>query len=328
VVATAGGPVPPRGDDAAPAPAPPDIGRPIDGVTAHLCDDALRPVPFGAIGELCVGGVGVARGYLGRPRETAAAFLPDPRSERPGARLYRTGDLARWRNDGTLAFVGRKDDQVQVRGQRVEPGEVESRLAALPGVHAAAVLARTGAAGDVRLVAFVVADDAELGTLEARLRAELPAACVPSIWVALAELPRNAAGKLDRAALRALEPAPCAAAPAPPLTATEHAVAALWADVLERPEVPCETSFFDLGGHSLALLRVAAGLRTTLGVDLPVAELFTYPTVRALAARVDALTIGEGECAPAPPPDRTGRGRERADLRRERRAARRRRSEA
>ena len=269
----------------------PPIGRPIANHRALLLDRGLRPVPPGVAGELCVGGAGLARGYLGRPDLTAERFVPDPAGGEPGARLYRTGDLARWLANGDLEYLGRTDHQVKVRGYRVEPGEVEAAVNALPGVRAAAVVARRDGAGGARLVAYVAweGEPAEAGLREA-LRATLPAPMVPTAFVSLDGLPLTPSGKVDRRALSgpAFAPqAPDGSSGAEPATATERELAALWREVLGIERVGAGDDFFDLGGHSLLAVQVLSRLRARLGVDLPVRVMFEAPTLAALARRAD-----------------------------------------
>ena len=283
------------------------IGRPVANVTAHVVDRALAPVPVAVPGELLLGGAGLARGYLGRPARTAAAFVPDPWSRQPGARLYRTGDLARRLPGGDLVYLGRLDRQVKLRGFRIELGEIEARLAARPEVREAAVVVAGDEPADHRLVAFVVAaSEAEDGgaglaaALTAALAAELPAYMVPADVVAVGELPRTAGGKLDRRALAAAAPAAGGARPAappvPPRDEREEALAAIWREVLGVAAVGVHDNFFALGGHSLKATRVVARVRRTLGAELPLREMFERPTVAGLAA-----ALAEAEAGPARP---------------------------
>ena len=268
------------------------IGRPVRGAALHVLDTALRAVPAGVPGELFIGGLGLARGYLGRPGLTALRYLPDPFGP-PGARLYRTGDRARWRADGTLEFLGRHDDQVKVRGFRVEPGEIEARLAEHPAVAAAAVVAPGDAHGDRRLVAFVTprsqGSRPEAGSLRAHLGARLPAAFVPGEIVVLERMPLTPNGKVDRRRLSALAPAGTAgsAAAAPPAGSTEALVASVWNEVLEAETLDPERNLFELGAHSLAVARAHARLCDRLGRAIPIVELFAHPTIRAFALHLD-----------------------------------------
>ena len=290
------------------------IGRPIAASRAYVLDPSLTPLPAGCVGELYVGGAGVARGYLGRPALTAERFLPDPFSGDPRGedRLYRTGDLARWRPDGTLDFLGRADFQVKVRGFRVEPGEVETALLGHPGVREAVVTAAKEAAGDHRLVAWYVpegADGPAPADLRLHLRESLPEHMVPSLFVPLAELPLNANGKVDRRALPAPE-AQLAGEPAdaqrtPPRNAVEEVIAGIWEDLLGLGDpVGVDDDFFHLGGHSLLVIRLLSRLRQAFGADLPVQRVFAAPTVAGLAAAIAAiLAAGRREEAlpPLPP---------------------------
>jgi amino acid adenylation domain-containing protein len=288
------------GDETAPVP----IGRPLAGAEAYVLDDGLRPLAAGEAGELYVGGRGVARGYLGRPALTAERFVPDPHGA-PGARMYRTGDRARARRDGALEYLGRADDQVKVRGYRVEPGEIEAALEAHPGVRQAVVAARADASGENRLAAYVVAsDDAapSAAGLREHLRARLPEYMVPSSFVRMDALPRTGSGKVDRRALPAPESAPSldGVADAVEMDGTAGEVAAAWREVLGVAAVGADENFWDLGGHSLLAMLVLSRIRQRLGVELPVRALFDAPTVEALAARVDAARHALPS-APQPP---------------------------
>ncbi|MET9443779.1 non-ribosomal peptide synthase/polyketide synthase [Streptomyces sp. NPDC006610] len=268
--------------DAAAVPDTVPIGRPLDDMRVHVLDARLRPVPPGCAGELYLAGEGVARGYLGRPGDTAARFLADPAGP-PGARMYRTGDLARRRPDGTVEFLGRADDQVKIRGFRVEPGEVEAALAAHPGVADVAVLARADGPGGRRLVAYVVGPD-DLTEVRESARRTLPDYLVPSAFVALPALPLSRNGKVDRAALPAPEPAAPGGTPAEPRTDAERRTAEIFADVLgvDRPGV--EDDFFQLGGDSILSIRLATRLAEAFAAELSPREVFTHPTPAALAA--------------------------------------------
>jgi amino acid adenylation domain-containing protein len=281
----------------------PPIGRPLDNVRTYVLDRSLRPVPLGAMGELFVGGEGVARGYLGQPAMTAASFVPDPFAAEPGARLYRTGDLVRQRPDGEIEFLGRADHQVKIRGFRVELGEIEAVLAQAPGVREAVVLVReSGSDGSVgsgggRLVAYVTGEAGAEG-LRSFLESRLPGYMVPSAFVRLESFPLTTNGKVDRRALPAPDPEERAGT-AEARTPFEEVVAAVWAEVLGLERVGVDESFFELGGHSLSATRVVSRLRDLTGSDLPVRALFEHPTVSALAREVAAaLAGGPGEAAP------------------------------
>jgi amino acid adenylation domain-containing protein/non-ribosomal peptide synthase protein (TIGR01720 family) len=269
----------------------PPIGRPVDGVRLHVLDRRLEPVPIGIAGELYIGGVALARGYLGRPALTAERFVPAPVGGAPGERLYRSGDLARLRPDAALEFLGRIDDQVKVRGHRVEPGEVEAALTSLEGVRQAAVVLGSGTAAG-RLIAYVVpeADPGgarDVASLRAALAARLPETMVPGLYVFLDALPTTPSGKVDRRRLP--EPAASHSMPSEqPRDGVEAMVAELFADVLGIPSPGPDSDFFELGGHSLSAMRLISRLRGTFGVELPLRFVFESPTVAALARRIAA----------------------------------------
>ncbi|MET9265068.1 non-ribosomal peptide synthase/polyketide synthase [Amycolatopsis sp. NPDC004079] len=273
---------------------PPDripIGRPLDGTRARVLDADLRPVPPGVPGELCLAGAGLARGYRDRPGLTADRFVADPDGP-PGERMYRTGDLVRWRADGTLEFLGRRDDQVKLRGFRVEPGEVEAVLAKHPDVAQAAVLVREDQPGAKQLAAYVVGAAGE-HVLREFLARSLPDYLVPSVFVALDRLPVSANGKLDRRAL----PAPRAAETGhvEPRTETERALAGIWAEVLGADRVGTQDSFFALGGDSLRSLHISAKASALFDVRLTPADVLAARTVAALAETVEDLVLSELE---------------------------------
>jgi aspartate racemase len=273
------------------------IGRPIANTPVYVLDSHGRLVPPGVPGELAIGGPGVARGYLNHPQVTTERFLPDQFSTQTGARLYRTGDRVRWRPDGTLEFLCRLDDQVKVRGFRVELGEVEAALNRHAALAQAAVIACQDASGANGLVAYVVARDGAMPTaseLRAFLEERLPAYMVPAAFVSLVALPLTASGKVDRDALPAPNEVASTVGPddAPPRTATEHALAAIWAELLEVTRVGIHDDFFDAGGHSLLVTEVVSRLRTDLGIELPVRAVFEAPTIAQLAERVDAENGG------------------------------------
>ena len=269
-------------EDAATVP----IGRPVPNARACVLGPAGEPLPAGVPGELYVGGPGVVRGYLGRPGLTAERFVPDPFSPEPGARLYRTGDRVRWRADGKLEFMGRFDDQVKVRGFRVEPAEIEAALAVLPGVHGARVILREDAPGDRRLVAYV-AGDADGEAMRAELRRTLPEHMVPAAFVSLERLPLTPNGKLDRRALPAPEPAAAQARYQPPRTPVEEALAAIWTQVLSVERVGADDDFFALGGHSLLVMRLTARVQTAFGMELSIRSVFSASTLEAMAAEIE-----------------------------------------
>lgn len=281
------------------------IGRPLDNTRALVLDARLRPVPAGATGELYIGGSGLAQGYLGRPVPTAERFVADPYGP-PGSRMYRTGDLARWTPDGVLEFAGRADDQVKVRGFRVEPAEVEAALADCPGVARAVVGARRDAAGGKLLAAWLLPAGGRGGEeqwqraltgVREHAAEQLPAHLVPSLWVRIDEVPLTRHGKVDRAALPEPGPTGEPAAHRAPRTTRERELCALFGTVLGMPAVGPDTDFFLAGGHSLTALRLKSKIETVLGVRIPVSALFDAPTPAALAARLDAPPATNG---PAP----------------------------
>ena len=272
------------------ASAPPPIGRPVDNVHVYVLDRSLNLLPPGIPGELHVGGDSLARGYLAQPELTAASFVPNPFARAGGERLYRTGDRVRWNADGRLEFLGRIDDQVKIRGFRIELGEIEAAIGSHPQVKDAAVLARVDD-GQPLLVAYVVPDGwpsvLPWDDLRGFLRERLPDYMVPSAFVALEALPVNASGKVNRRAL----PAPAVqrqvrAALVLPRTELERRIAQAWREVLRLPEIGVADNFFDLGGHSLRLLQVHGRLVKSLGRDIPIVDLFRFPTIEALAAHL------------------------------------------
>jgi len=266
------------------------IGKPVANTTVYVVDRSLRPVPVGVPGEILIGGAGVARGYLERPELTQERFVPD-RFGGAGARLYRTGDLGQWLPDGTLAYLGRLDHQVKIRGHRIELGEIEARLTSHTGVRQSVVVPREAAPGDVRLVAYLVADGAPPADadLRAHVREKLPDYMVPQHFVALDALPLTPNGKIDRKALPPLDLDPAAAGAAPyaaPEGELEAKIAALWQGLLGRPTIGVDDNFFDLGGHSLLVVRAHRQLAQAVDVPVALTDLFRFPTVRSLAAHL------------------------------------------
>ncbi|MFJ5089914.1 amino acid adenylation domain-containing protein, partial [Streptomyces sp. NPDC088674] len=282
-----------RGDE-------PVIGRPLHGVVARVLDATLSPVPPGVPGELYLSGGSLAMHYLGRPGPTSASFVADPHGE-PGTRMYRTGDVVRWNRDGRLAFVARADEQVKLRGFRIEPGEVEAALRALPGVGSAVVVPREYGPGDTRLVGYYTGT-AEQDGLRGALTRRLPDYMVPAALVRLETLPLTARGKLDRAAL----PAPTGERRrSTSRTPRTDVLCRLFAEVLGLPEVGPGDGFFDLGGHSLLAVRLTLRLRAVLGVDVALHTLFEHATPAALDRVLDSeARTGRPPLRPyAPRPD-------------------------
>jgi amino acid adenylation domain-containing protein len=274
------------------------IGTPTDNNKLYLLDGALELVPLGAVGELCVAGTGVGRGYVSDPLRTAPVFVPNPFGA-PGERLYRTGDLARRRSDGVLEYVGRVDHQVKIRGYRIELGEIEARLHELPQVRDAAVGVQDGANGK-HLVGYLVAADVALDPAERlecikqRLRAELPEYMVPLHWLWLDKLPLNANGKLDRKALPTLEIGQLQSQDyQTPRNELEQTLADIWAEVLKVERVGVRDNFFELGGHSLLATQIASRVQKSLQRDVPLRAMFECSTVEELARYIDGLTASE-----------------------------------
>ncbi|WP_024518457.1 non-ribosomal peptide synthetase [Bradyrhizobium sp. Tv2a-2] len=271
------------------------VGRPLPNTNAYVLDQHLQPVPTGAIGELYIGGAGVARCYLNDPALTRARFLPDPFSARAEARLYRTGDLARWRADGILECLGRADQQVKIRGYRIELKEIEHVLLDHPDVREAIAELRRDASGEARLVAYVVANAARspnAAGLRDFLKIRLPVHAIPAAFLFLDRLPLNAHGKVDRSALQA--PSRPAAEESGVATsvlarhATEQTLSRIWSDLLSLRRVGPSDNFFDLGGHSLLAGQVMGRIARAFGVSLPIKTIFEAPTVERLARRIDA----------------------------------------
>jgi amino acid adenylation domain-containing protein/non-ribosomal peptide synthase protein (TIGR01720 family) len=283
--------VPPEGA----GPARITIGRAVDNTEIYVLGRRGEPVPIGVPGELYVGGMGLARGYLRRPDLTAEKFLPHPWSAVPGARLYRTGDLVRYLPDGDLDFLGRLDHQVKIRGLRIELGEIESTLGQHPGLREVVVLAREDRPGDKRLVAYALPAEERRPTdqeLRGFLRSHLPEYMVPTAFIFLDTFPLTPNGKVDRRALPAPETAP-EAAYIPPRGPMEQTLATLWREVLGLERIGREDNFFDLGGHSLLLVRLRDRLQETLGREVPMLDMFQYTTLQTMAAHLAAPAISE-----------------------------------
>ena len=272
------------------------IGRPIPGARAYVLDRFLEPVPPGVRGELWIGGSGVARGYLGRPDLTAKRFIPDPFAEEPGARLYRTGDLAVLRSDGDLTFAGRADRQLKIRGYRIEPGEIEAALRLHPSLRDAVVDVR-GPRDGQRLIAWIVPREGieapGASDLRTFLRESLPEPLLPAAFTPLAALPLTPSGKVDRQALaEPTESRPDHLAYAEPQSALERTIAGIYGELLRAGRVGLHDNFFDLGGHSLLIVRAHQRLKEALGREIPVVDLFRFPTVAALARHLGGEETG------------------------------------
>jgi amino acid adenylation domain-containing protein len=267
----------------------PVIGKPIPNSKVHLLDPHLNEVPIGVPGELYISGVGVTRGYLGRPELTAERFVPDPFDEhRVGARMYRTGDVARWLRDGTIEYLGRVDHQVKLRGFRIELGEIEAVMAQFDGVRNAVAVVRNDGTGDARLQAYLDVRDPEtfpLDALRRHVREKLPEYMLPAGYTLLEALPLTSNGKIDRAAL----PRPDAERPrlsgryTPPRTPFERVLGGIWEEVLGIRSIGIEDNFFELGGHSLLVSQIISRVRDVFQVEVPMQRLFEAPTIAELA---------------------------------------------
>jgi len=268
------------------------IGKPIANAQIYVLDERMEPTPIGVPGELYIGGMGLARGYLGQAELTAERFIPNPFSIKAGERLYRTGDMARHLPDGNLEFLGRVDDQVKIGGHRVEPGEVEEIIQTHPAVQQAAVVVgqeRVGLENEQRLIAYVVPRVGEVVNafdLKRHIRQKLPEAMVPGAVVELRELPLTPSGKVDRKRLPKVESIRSADVEnrRPPRTEAERYIAEVWREVLQIADFGVDDNFFDLGGHSLLVASIHSRLSTRFNDrEITVVDLFTYPTVATLA---------------------------------------------
>jgi acyl carrier protein len=276
----------------------PPIGRAIANTEVYILNEAGNQVPAETTGELHIGGIGVARGYRNRPELTAQKFIPNPFGVRPDERLFKTGDLARFLPDGQIAFVGRSDEQVKIRGLRIEPNEVTATLDAHPGIQQSVVVAREVAPGDTRLIGYVVPvpqSHLTLSALRAFLRARLPDYMVPATFVSLEKLPLTPNGKVDRLSL----PAPDKSntlrdeARAAPRTEVEKTVAGILERLLNLEHVNVEENFFSLGGHSLLGAQLVAKLRDTFRIEMPLRVIFEAPSVAELSAEVGRLLLAK-----------------------------------
>lgn len=294
---------------------PVPIGRPVAGTSVYILDDNGNPVPAGVAGELHTGGLGLALGYLNDPEQNAARFIANPFDSKRGARLYRTGDRARYRQDGHIEFLGRLDDQLKILGYRVEPREIEQALLSNEGVEQAAVVARPDGNGDKALTAYVALGSAAPDTqtqikLRHFLSQRLPPYMIPTDIVAVADLPLDRHGKVDRHALsRRLEPQAADSNPGrPPGTPMEKIIARLWCAELGLDQVSIDDNFFDLGGHSLSAMRLCHHIASEINIDFPLTQFFAAPTISSFAAAIDRasdtiermrlVTIQSGGSAP------------------------------
>jgi amino acid adenylation domain-containing protein len=267
-------------------------GRPIANMQLYILDQRLNLVPAGITGDVYIGGVGLARGYLNHATQTAEKFIPHPFSPEPGARLYKTGDLARFHHDGQIELLGRADNQIKLRGLRIEPAEIEATLLSHDDVREAAVVAREDA-GEKRLVGYVVgADQSAVPTateLREHLRRSLPEYLVPSVFVALDSLPLTPNGKVDRSALPPPQLNENGAAYVAPRTDTERALAAVWQAVLATSHAGLDDNFFDVGGHSLLATQLLWQIKEAFDVELPMRTLFERPTIAGLAESIETI---------------------------------------
>lgn len=270
------------------------LGRPLANITTYVLDRNGRPTPIGVIGELYIGGAGLAHGYLNQPGQTAAAFVPHPFSAEPGQRLYRTGDLVRWLPDGNLAFIGRTDHQVKIRGFRIELEEIENNLNQHSGIRQAVVIADEH---HERLAAYVLPNDFSLTpkTLQNWAQSKLPDYMVPTSWMFLEEFPLTVGGKVNRQALPKPTFSNGTNAYVPPRREDEQIIAAIWSQVLETEKVGIHDNFFQLGGHSLRATQIVSRIRQQLGWDVPVRAIFESPTIAGLTARYAPEPITDDE---------------------------------
>jgi amino acid adenylation domain-containing protein len=293
------------------------IGRPQSNVEIYILDAGLEPVPVGVAGEIYIGGVGVASGYLNRPALTAERFIAHPFRPESGERVYRTGDIARFDSDGVIEYIGRRDHQLKIRGVRVEPGEIEAALDRLPSVRESVVVAHEDSVGEKRLIAYVVLHDRNVSPLDLRraLENQLPSHFVPAVIIPLESMPRNTNGKIDRAALPDASDSlqPSARGGEAPRNYLERDLAVIWKDLLEQSEVGIHDSFFDLGGHSLLAVRMLQRVANDMGETVTLRALYDAPTIAAMAARMTGVA-SPGAIAKASPILRLQRGGTRPPL--------------
>ncbi|GAA4316755.1 hypothetical protein GCM10023149_13960 [Mucilaginibacter gynuensis] len=270
------------------------IGKPVSNTQVYILNDTAALAPAGVLGELCIGGAQVARGYFNRPELTAEKFIADPFSDDPAARLYRTGDLCRLLPDGNIEYAGRKDDQVKIRGYRIEPGEVETAIQQSGLVKQAVVIAGTDERGSKRLIAYVIPQDGYAKEkVTAYLHSVLPEYMVPQLWVEQESFTLTPSGKVDKRALKAPDMSDVQSAQYhAPENETEEKLAAIWTELLGKDKIGTTDNFFELGGHSLLAMRLLSQIRTQTGIDLSVRELFTNPTIAALSNMLVAKASG------------------------------------
>jgi amino acid adenylation domain-containing protein len=271
------------------------IGRPITNTQIYVLDKHMVPVTTSVPGELHIGGVGLARGYVNQPDLTSEKFIPNPFGNASGSRLYKTGDLARYLPDGEIDFLQRIDNQVKIRGFRIEPGEIETVLSQLAGVREAVVTVKQDETGEKRLVAYIVHDRKQaraIAQLRSALKQKLPYYMIPSEFIALDSIPLMSNGKMDRRALRDLETAGPASETdyAEPRSELERTIASVWRQALNRGEVGIHDNFFDLGGHSLLLIKIHNQLQGQLDRDVSVVQMFQYPTISSLADHLSRVS--------------------------------------
>jgi acyl carrier protein len=276
------------------------IGRPIANTQIHILDSQLQRVPVGVRGELYIGGVNVARGYVMRPDMTAEKFIPDPFGGEAGARLYKTGDLARYLTSGEIEYLGRIDHQVKIRGFRIELDEIQSLLNLHPAIRDSVVALHQAHDQDKRLVAYVVAEagrEVQVAEVRAYLKEKLPDYMVPAAFVTLDAMPLSPNGKIDRRMLPSPDEAEhgVAAIYVAPRTPLEESIAQAWQDALGVERVGAHDNFFELGGHSLLAMRIVSRLRDSLEIDLVLRDMFESPTVEQLAAVVEQIFMREVE---------------------------------
>jgi acyl-coenzyme A synthetase/AMP-(fatty) acid ligase len=277
----------------------PSIGKGVANTILRILDRHMRPVPIGVPGELCIGGEGVARGYLGRPDLTAASFIPDPWGT-PGSRMYRTGDLVRWRADGNIDFLGRLDRQIKLRGIRIETGEIEAVIGLLQGVAYCVVVLREVQPGNPALIGYVVPNSSAMLDGEAirrQLQQQLPGYLVPTRVIIIRELPRTPTGKLDLSRLPPLPQLILDEEPSAPHDSVQRCICQICSEVFDMP-VGLEHNFFEIGGHSLLLIRVLSRIREELGIDVPVRRMFESSTLAVFCKGLEAQQRGSSEKIP------------------------------